>query len=95
MKEIPNTTAGAIVPTGHLRAKRPGESVRNARCLHRCTGAAHTRGPGNDRKKVDLICCHIPKNLFFDNECFGNHIMKSLFLFCKSNHNESDIKDQC
>jgi len=30
MKEIPNNTAGAIVLTGHLRAKRPGESVRNA-----------------------------------------------------------------
>jgi hypothetical protein len=51
MKEIPSNTAGAIVLTGHLRAKRPGESVRNARCLHRCTGDAHTRGPGNDLKK--------------------------------------------
>ena len=30
MKEIPDNTAGAIVLTGHLRAKRPGESVRNA-----------------------------------------------------------------
>ena len=30
MKEIPNNTAGAIVLTGHLRAKRPSESVRNA-----------------------------------------------------------------
>ena len=30
MKEIPHNTAGAIVLTGHLRAKRPGESVRNA-----------------------------------------------------------------
>ena len=30
MKEIPDNTAGAIVLTGHLRAKRPGESIRNA-----------------------------------------------------------------
>jgi hypothetical protein len=30
MKEIPDNTAGAIVLTGHLRAKRPGESARNA-----------------------------------------------------------------
>jgi len=30
MKGIPHNTAGAIVLTGHLRAKRPGESVRNA-----------------------------------------------------------------
>jgi len=51
MKEIPHNTAGAIGLTGHLRAKRPGESIHNARCLHRCTGDAHTRGPGNDQKK--------------------------------------------
>jgi hypothetical protein len=30
MKEISHNTAGAIVLTGHLRAKRPSESVRNA-----------------------------------------------------------------
>jgi hypothetical protein len=53
MKEIPNNTAGAIVLIGHLWAKRPGESVRNARCLHRCTGDAHTRGLGKGSKKSD------------------------------------------
>jgi len=40
-----------FVPEPNQQAKTLNESVRNARCLHRCTGDAHTRGPGKEHKK--------------------------------------------
>ena len=57
MNEIPDNTAGAIVLTGHLRAKRPGESVRNAGVFIVAQGML-THGVLATIKKRDGGCLH-------------------------------------
>ena len=51
MKEIPDNTAGAIVLTGHLRAKRPGESARNAGAFIVAQGMLTPGALAKDQKK--------------------------------------------
>jgi len=60
MKEIPDNTAGAIVLTGHLRAKRPGESIRNAGTFIVAQGMLTPGVLAKDQKKATQRACGIP-----------------------------------